>query len=194
MNYTAIDNNNMVDAMEFQEGVVYSERVKNAVRYGYQYRKEAEKHKKSDVKFCLGDPSEILYWIANMIIGGLAWDLIKKSVKKAYEWVLKHGINTDHETNKILTDEIQLRQFYVYIKEFDEHRMSVDKRTLKYIKEEIIADYAGESIGEIISKENRIPETEEYVRILRETLVYADSLLNDELNTKDQQDRSKQDS
>lgn len=69
--------------------------------------------------------------------------------------------------------------------------MSVDEKTLKCIKEEIIADYAGETIGGIISKENRIPEAEEYVRILRETLAYADSLLDNEPNTKDQQNSSK---
>ena len=174
------------DYMEYQEGLEYSERVRNAVRYGYQYRKEAEENKNSNIKYCLGDPSEILYWIAQMIIGGLSWDLLKKAVKKTYEWIRKRGSSIDPESNKLLTEETQLRTFYVYVKEFDEHIMSVDEKTLKCIKEEIIANCAGENIGGIISKENRIPDVEEYVRIFRETLAYADGLLDNELNTKEQ--------
>ena len=187
-------NNTTENCMEYQEGLEYPERVRNAVRYGYQYRKEAEENKDSNIKYCLGDPSEILYWIAQMIIGGLSWDLLKKAVKKMFERIKKRGTNIDSESNKLLTDESQLRTFYVYVKEFDRHKMSVDEKTLKCIKEEIIADYAGETIGEIISKENRIPETEEYVKIIRENIVYADSLLDIERNTKDQQNRNKQDS
>lgn len=179
------------DYMEYQEGLEYPERVRNAVRYGYQYRKESEENKDSNIKYCLGEPSEILCWIAQMIIGGLSWDLLKKAVKKLFERIKNRGTNIDPESNKLLTDETQLRTFYVYVKEFDEHKMSVDEKTIKYIKEEIIADYAGKTIGGIISKENRIPEAEEYVRILRETLAYADCLLDDELNTKDQQNSSK---
>ena len=182
------------DYIEYQEGLEYPERVRNAVRYGYQYRKEAEENKDSSIKYCLGDPSDILYWIAQIIIGGLSWDLLKMAVKKMFERIKKSETTIDSESNKLLTDETQLRTFYVYVKEFDEHKMSVDEKTLKCIKEEIIADYAGETIGGIISKENRIPEVEEYVRIFREALVFADSLLDDELNTKDKHNRSKQDS
>lgn len=190
------DRENMTtkDYEEYQEGLEYSEEVKNAVRYGYQYRKEAESHIADNIKYCLGDVSDILYWIANMIIGGLSWDLLKGAVRKVYDMISTRGIKTDKETNDILTDETHLKTFYVYVNEFHNHSMSVDNNTLNCIKEEIIADYAGETIGEIISKENRIPETEEYVKIIRETIVYADSLLDIERNTKDQQNRSKQDS
>ena len=170
----------MVDYEEYKEGLEYSKEVKNAVRYGYQYRKEAEENKDSNIKYCLGDPSEILYWIANMIIGGLGWDLLKCAVKKAAKWISKQRIKTDEETNIILTDEKHLRLFYVYVKEFNEHNMSVDDKTLKYVKEEIIADYAGEAIEEIISNENRILEVEEYTKIIRNAFIYADNMLNGE--------------
>lgn len=170
----------MADYEEYKEGLEYSKEVKNAVRYGYQYRKEAEENKDSNIKYCLGDPSEILYWIANMIIGGLGWDLLKCAVKKAAKWISKQRIKTDEETNKILTDEKHLRLFFVYVKEFKEHNMSVDGKTLKYVKEEIIADYVGVTIEEIISNENRVPEIEEYTKIIRNAFTYADNMLNGE--------------
>jgi len=167
----------MAEYEDYKEGLEYSEDVKNAVRYGYQYRKEAEEYKDSNIKYCLGEPSEILYWIATMIISGLGWDLLKCAVKKAAKWISKQRIKTDEETNKILTDEKHLRLFYVYVKEFNEHNMSVDDKTLKYVKEEIIADYAGETIEELISNENRIPEIEEYTKIIRNAFTYADNML-----------------
>lgn len=179
------DRENMAteDYEEYQEGLEYSEEVKNAVRYGYQYRKEAESNIDDNIKYCLDDVSDILYWIANMIIGGLSWDLLKSAVRKVYDKISTRGIKTDKETNDILTDETNLKTFYVYIREFRGHQMSVDEKTLKYIKEEIIADYVGETIGKIFSKENRITSIEENIKIVRDALKHAEFLLNGNMDT-----------
>ncbi len=170
----------MADYEEYKEGLEYSKEVKNAVRYGYQYRKEAEENKDSNVKYCIGDPSEILYWIANMIIGGLSWDLLKYAVKKASKWISKRRIKTDQETIEILTNEIRLKIFYEYIKEFEEHKMSVDNKTLKYIKEEIVADYVSNIMVEKYLQKEQPPEPDEYVKIIRDAFIYADNMLDGE--------------
>ena len=166
------------DYEEYQEGLEYSEEVKNAVRYGYQYRKEAESHIDDNIKYCLGDVSDILYWIANMIIGGFSWDLLKGAVRKVYNKIATCGIKTDKETNDIIADETNLKTFYVYVKEFNEHQLSVDEETLKYIKEEIIADYIGETIGKICLQKNRIPDIEEYKKVAHDALVNAEKFLH----------------
>lgn len=177
------DRENMTteDYEEYQEGLEYSEEVKNAVRYGYQYRKEAESHIADNIKYCLGDVSDILYWIANMIIGGLSWDLLKGAVRKVYDMISTRGIKTDKETNDILTDETHLKTFYVYVNEFHNHSMSVDNNTLNCIKEEIIADYVSEMITEeFFSSEDRFPEIEEYSKIIHDAFLHADKVLNGE--------------
>lgn len=183
--------NTTEDYMEYQEGLEYPERVRNAVRYGYQYRKEAEGNKDSNIKYCLGDPSDIIYWIAQMIIGGLSWDLLKKAVKKMFKRIKKRGTKIDSESNELLTEETQLRTFYVYVKEFDEHQMSVDERTLKYIKEEIIADYVCDKIVKERSHNNSATKNEEFIKIFQEACIYADNMLNAELDIEGKMDKVK---
>ena len=69
----------------FRPGLQYSEHVRNAVRYGYQYRKEVEKDKEISVDYSLGDASEVLLYIAQIIIGGITWDLIKTGCREMYK-------------------------------------------------------------------------------------------------------------
>jgi len=63
----------------YKEGLQYSEEVRNAVRYGYLYRKVAER--RVDVHHCLADSSDVLLWIGNLILGGMGWDMLKVAVK-----------------------------------------------------------------------------------------------------------------
>ena len=64
--------------VEFQEGLLYSDDVQNAVRYGYQYRKEAEEHESGSAHACLSNAPEILLWLGQKVVEGLAWDLFKE--------------------------------------------------------------------------------------------------------------------
>ena len=48
---------------DFREGLRYSDNVKNAVRYGYQYRKESEVPESSAIHNCILETSEILLWL-----------------------------------------------------------------------------------------------------------------------------------
>lgn len=59
---------------EFKEDILYSEEVKNAVRYGYQYRKEAEKHEAHKSVYsnaCLSEAPNILLWLGKLVIDGI---------------------------------------------------------------------------------------------------------------------------
>lgn len=163
--------------VEFQEGLLYSDDVQNAVRYGYQYRKEAEEHESGSAHACLSNAPEILLWLGQKVVEGLAWDLFKELAKKIY----RHFSLSDRPLLKgwdsLLTEERELQKFYSYVKEFNEQRMSVTEQQFKYIREEIIADYYGKECGKIYKEKKRIPTIEEYMRINREAISYADKIM-----------------
>ena len=165
----------MTQIEEFKEGLQYSEEVRNAVRYGYLYRKAAEN--RADVHYCLADSSDVLLWIGNLILGGIGWDMLKIAVKELYERIAKQKVKNDTQTNDVFSDETKLKEFYVYIKEFNEHRMSVTKKQFLYVKEEIIADYMREESGKIYEKEDRLPTNEELIKNYKEALDYAERVL-----------------
>lgn len=165
----------MNQVVEYKEGLQYSEEVRNAVRYGYLYRKEAED--REDVHCCLLEPSDVLLWVANLVIGGISWDLLKLYVPKMYDKLTKVGKKIEKESRDVLTDEAQLKEFCIYIKEFHEHRMSVSEKQLLYIKEEIIADCMGDEAGKIFKQEKRMLTIEEIKEMSREAFLYAEKVL-----------------
>ena len=161
---------------EYKEGLNYKDEVKDAVRFGYQYRLEAEEN--GSINYCLPDASEILLWIANMILGGLAWDKLKLVINKLRYAVIDIKLPIDEETKSVLTEEMELKKFYTYVKEFNEQSMSVTANQFKYIREEIVADYYGKECEKIYNREHRLPTIEEYIRINREANERANRLMN----------------
>lgn len=161
----------------FRPGLQYSEHVRNAVRYGYQYRKEVEKDKEISVDYSLGDASEVLLYIAQIIMGGVTWDLIKTGCREMYKRLKKSNQQIDEETESVLVDEKELHDFYEYIVEFDSMSMSVTCEQRKYIREEIVADYYGREITKIYTTKNRLPNIDEYKQIHKEAEAYADNIL-----------------
>ena len=167
----------MIQLEEFKEGLHYSDEVKNAVRYGYQYRKEAEKLESSFVHHCLPDPSQILLWLGQCIIGGVVWDEIKVLAKNAYTMFVNSKKPISAELNSILTEEHELQQFYKYVKEFNEQNMNLTETQFNYIREEIWVDYLGKEVSKIIEQEKRLPIHEEYIRIFHEAQAHVDRLM-----------------
>ena len=165
----------MDEIEEYKEGLHYKEEVRDAVRFGYQYRLETEDD--GSINYCLPDASDILLWIANMILGGLAWDKLKLLVNKLRYTVIDTKLPIDEETKSVLTEELELKKFYTYVKEFNEQSMSVTAKQFKYIREEIVADYCGKECGKIYNREHRLPTIEEYIRINREANERADRLM-----------------
>lgn len=165
----------MYQIPKYREGLQYSEEVKNAVRYGYLYRKESENN--LHIHACIGNTPDILLWLANVIIGGFAWDVIKSASKKLYRKLKNHGSNLDKNTEQVLQDETHLYEFIIFIRKFYERHMSLNDEQLKYIKEEIEADYVGKKLGGIISKEKREATTQEIVEVYEEARKVADNML-----------------
>lgn len=164
-------------------GQDYSDKVRNAVRYGYLYRKEAEKYEDGSSHACLGEASDVLLWLANLIVGGMLWDGIKVAAKKLYSELKRSGNKCDEETEAVLKEEVNLKVFYEMVLEFNAHRLTISEEQLKYIREEIIADYCGNEAGKIFAKEKRAPTIDEHKRIYSRAILYADELLNNEKRT-----------
>lgn len=172
---------------EYKEDVAYSDDVRNAVRYGYQYRKEAEDSINSGIKnlskvrlhHCLEEASDILLWIANMVLGGISWDIVKAAVQKSYRYLTNASKDLDG-AESILSDEEQLRCFYRYIHEFHDKSMSINEDLANYIKEEVRADYTGKRVSEIINKYHREPNHQDWLDIIKGAKQYADELIKRE--------------
>ena len=159
---------------KYKKALQYPENVKNSVRYGYLYRKDAEKS--LSVHACISEIPDILLWLANIIIGGFTWDIIKSALKKTYRRLRKDVTHFDERTMDILKDESHLYIFIIYIREYHEQRMSVNDEQLKYIKEEIQADYIGKKLGDIISQEKREATVQEIVEIYKEAKKIASDI------------------
>jgi predicted ATPase len=157
----------------------YPEAIENAVRYGYQYRLEAEKNaNKRGVYYCLAEASAILKWLAELVVAGIAYDCIKTQAKQFWSYLMRMKIKIPEDVNKVLIDEDELRRFVQYVDEFHDNKISATEKEISYIREEIVADYTGKRAGEIYKEHRRMPSTEELISITREAKEYADGLLN----------------
>lgn len=171
----------MKNNIQYKENSIYSKEAIEAVRYGFQYRKEAEVHATENgcqLNHCLPAPSDILVFLAEAIIGGIAYDVLKSVVKKTWE-KLKGSklINKDKDVHDILTTEKSLDEFYTYIKEFHQREMNITEIQEKYIKEEVRADYHGEKSGIIYEEYNRLASVEELIIINKEAFQKANRII-----------------
>lgn len=165
----------------------YSDAVRDAVRYGYQYRLEAEKYADKDYQLnhCLGDPSAVLLWLANLVKTGSVYDLIKIAARHLWDKMMQMKVEIPEDVNKVLLDEDELRRFVKYVEEFDKKELSTTDKERNYIREEIIADYMGKEAGAIQELYHRIPTQDEYRIIIRSALEHADKLLKGKDNMED---------
>lgn len=165
--------------LEEIESVQYSDEVKDAVRYGYQYRKAAEEHAGTGagLHFILPEATTILYWLANLVVTGIAYDLIKKSAKALWNKLMSMKVVIPDDVNKVLIEDDELWKFVTWVQEFKEKKLSATEDEVRYIREEIMADYVGNRAGELNKRENRPLTHEEWKRVIREAVKHADELL-----------------
>lgn len=146
----------------------------DAIRYGYFYRKIAEEATKNEnirYHFCITNPSDFIEWIASLVISGVSFDLIKLFVKNIYSFVKSKFNNPDKKQEKIieiLENEEELRLFVRYTREFHAGLKGVDSKIVKYIQEEINADFSGKVAGRIWEEEHRIPNAQDFLKIMKE--------------------------
>lgn len=146
--------------------------VKWAVRYGYQYRKQAVLHakeKETSLHNCLTDASEVLFWIAGAVLSGITYDLLKLGVKKLFDSFQKDGKydSLDVETKEVLSEE-KLYEFYEYVEEYKQGFVNISEAEYKYIESEMFADFYSEEICKM--------DPEEYFSLSREEMVRVNKI------------------
>ena len=147
---------------------VDDDNVKWAVRYGYQYRKEAvllAGQKDGSLHFCLPDACEVLLWIGGAVLSGITWDLLKLGVKKLFTTLQNEGRyeSLDKETKEVLSEEEKLYEFYEYVEEYKQGFVNISEEEYKYIESEMRADYVSEEITKL--------GPEKYIRLSRKEMV-----------------------
>ena len=100
-----------------------------------------------------------MIWLANAILSGIAWDVIKTTVSKLSASI-KNRTSVDAETRQVLSDDDELAKFYEYIKDYERGFSSINENEYKYIEEEMIADFYAEKETEIFNNKKRLPTIE----------------------------------
>lgn len=156
----------------------YPSSVKDAVRYGYLYRKESEVVD-SNCHFSLPEASAILLWIASAVASGIIYDVIKENVKHLLSCLKEAKHKLDKKTKEVIEDEDALKEFTIYIEEYYSHDMKITIEQEEYIKEEMIADTTGEEATKIFEETGRIVLTkEERIRIDKIAYGRAEELIH----------------
>lgn len=161
---------------KYHEGQTYTDEIKNSVRYGYMYRKEAESNVSPHAS--LADASDVLLWLASAIASGYVWDVVKSLKNRILRKCRKSDFFQDGLLRSVLTDEKEFTLFYNYIKEYNNRCMAITEKQFKFIREEIIADYYGKEADKILHEHHRLPTTEDYMRINREANAHADMVMS----------------
>ena len=153
-----------------------------AVRYGYQYRKQAilnVGHRDIKLHFCLPPVNEILVWIGKAVLSGIAYDVLKMGVKRLWSKIKAKEIQVDYdkETEVILNNDDSLFEFYEYVEEYKNGFVHLTDDEFKYIYEEMIADFSSEEMCKLytgdfirLSKEGRIEIIKEANKRARERI------------------------
>ena len=152
-------NPNSQQLPQYIEGLSYPDEVKDAVRYGYQYRVESvQRSQKEDSHFNrrIGATPEIILWFASLVFDGVAWDVLKLIAETILKGFKDSKKQMPREAMKLLSNETDFRTFYEYVVEYKEHRMTVSDKETKYIVEEIVADYSGKEAAEAFIQEHLI--------------------------------------
>lgn len=168
--------NDMIDVEQILNGT-YTKSTKEAVRYGYQYRKKSEIIDER-LHYSLPEPSTILLWIAGVVASGVVYDVIKETCKSIWLFLKENNRKVDSETEKVITNEETLKEFTVFIDEYYTHSMSITEKQEKYIKEEVAADTAAEESCRIRKETSHIIlTTEEYMHVTRVAYNRAEELI-----------------
>ena len=144
------------------------EKAQKSIRYGYYYRKKAEKD--LDIHYNLLSPTNYLEWIAAAVLAGVSYDLLKYLAIKVYNHV-KDKLKSNERYSMILdilNDERKFREFVKYLQEYKDGLVTLDEDKKKYIEEELRADFMGEKAHELYQKEKRVPDAQDFLSFLRE--------------------------
>lgn len=160
----------------------YNEIIKKAqetIRYGYYYRKEAEKN--LNIHYNLLSPTNYLEWIAAAVLADVSYDLVKYLAIRIYNYIKDNLTSNEKQYSRIidiLNDEIKFQEFVKYLQEYKDGFATLDEDKKKYIEEEKLADFMGNKAAELYQKEKRVPNAQDFLSFLRKEKKKIYFLLN----------------
>ena len=169
INYSEV---NYTDRIDWR----YSKDVKNAVRYGYQYRAASE-HSFTCFLCILPQLPGVFNWWASAIFSGMAYDAFKALVKRTKDSLRKNRKKLHPLTKNFFKDPEKVRQFYDYVKDYRDRTMNVTEEQVARIREGVITDYITKETEKIYNSKGRFPTEEESRRIIEEAYEAADLVL-----------------
>lgn len=139
------------------------EKAREAVHYGWNYRLKYEKDLKEkgriDTHYFLEQYEEIFNFIAvaiaSGVIGGFAYDVVKKVIIKILKFVKENG--NEKEKSKIFSlvdSDEDMRKFIEYIDEYYTCFDKIDDEVRSAIFEEMIVDRISPTLEKCISLQN----------------------------------------
>lgn len=137
--------------------------VRDAVHYGWDYRRRYEKDLKEEGKitkrYFLFDPETILSFIAvaavSGIIGGVAHDTVKKVINKIiHTFKDLGGVETNSKIFELIENDENMNKFVQYIDEYYNCFDSINEEVRNAIFEEMIVDKISPTLEKIIQSEN----------------------------------------
>lgn len=164
----------------FQNDEAFNENVRNAIRYGYSYRKLAQLNDNGSdrkLQLCIPEASEYLIILGKIILSGFAWDTIKIIVSKIYD-KFKDLIkkNKDKEAELIFSDDEELYKFYMYLTEYQNGFINISDQEYKYIKEEMFADFCAKELSIITEEKGLNIAIEEYSKIVKKAIIKIETI------------------
>lgn len=145
------------------------EKAQETIRYGYYYRKEAEKN--LNIHYDLLSPTNYLEWIAAAVLANVSYDLVKYLAIRIYNYIKDNLTSNEKQYSRIidiLNDETKFQEFIKYLQEYKDGLATLEEDKKKYIEEEILADFMGNKAAELYQKEKRIPNAQDILSFLKE--------------------------
>ena len=142
------------------------EKAQKAIRYGYYYRKVAEKDLNAHPN--LLSPTNYIEWIAAAVLAGVSYDLLKYLAVKIHNYIKNKLASNKNKYSDILNDEKRFQEFIKYLQEYKDGLVTLDKDKKKYIEEELKADFIGKKAEELYIKEKRTPNAQDFLSFFKE--------------------------
>ena len=137
--------------------------VRAAVHYGWNYRLAYEKQLQEDGEihtyYYLAPYEEIINYvalaIASGIIGGFAYDVVKKVISKISEFAKNSGRNQDTEKLfALIENEENMKKFMLYMDEYYACFEAADETFRSAILEEMLVDQCSSTLEHLIQETN----------------------------------------
>ncbi len=146
---------------EKYESVLHEAR--QALHYGWTYRLQYEKELKErgriDIYYDLAPYDEIFSFIAlaaaSGVVGGFAYDIVKKVIAKIAKFVKQNGGEEEkREVSSLLSSKEEMKKLFQYIDEYYRGFEGIDEEVRSAVLEEMIVDEMSAELVDMLQNQS----------------------------------------